>query len=144
MNIYATQLNNALTFAAKGESNHWVMMDGAAEFGGTEAASRPMEMVLFGFAGCSGSDIASILKKMRSPVEKFEIFIEADRANEHPKVFTKIHLKFVFHGTDIKAKDVERAIELARTKYCPVWGMLGQVVTITNSYEIIEPSQKEE
>ena len=144
MNIYATQINHALTFAAKGESNHWIMMDGTAEVGGTDAASRPMEMVLFGFAGCSGSDIASILKKMRSPVEKFDILIEADRAAEHPKVFTKIHLKFVFHGTGIKTKDVERAIELARTKYCPVWAMLGQTVTITDSYEIIEPSKKEE
>lgn len=136
MNAYARQISG-ITFTAKGDSNHWVMMDGAEEFGGANAASRPMEMILFGFAGCSGSDIASILQKMRAPVEMFEIFIEAERAEEHPKVFKKIHLKFVFHGDGIKLKDVERAIELARVKYCPVWAMLGKAVEITSSYDIV-------
>ena len=136
MNAYARQING-MTFTAKGDSNHWVMMDGAEEFGGSNAASRPMEMILFGFAGCAGSDIASILQKMRAPAQAFEIFIEAERAEEHPKIFKKIRLKFVFHGDGLKTKDVERAIELARVKYCPVWAMLGKTVEITDSYEIL-------
>jgi putative redox protein len=127
-----------LTFAAKGESNHWVMIDGPEEFGGSSAASRPMEFILFGFAGCSGSDIASILQKKRVQVEKFTIVVKAERAEEHPKVFTKIHLTFQFTGKNIKAKDVERSIELTRTKYCPVWAMLQESIEITHSYDIQE------
>ena len=137
MKAYITQVKG-ITFVAKGESNHWIMIDGPEEFGGSMAASRPMEFILFGFAGCTGSDIASILEKMRTKLEKFEIDVEAERAEEHPKVFTKIHLSFRFTGKGIKAKDVERAIELTRTRYCPVWAMLKNSVEITHSYKIQE------
>ncbi len=137
MKALVTQLKG-MTFAAKGESNHWVMIDGPEEFGGSSAASRPMEFILFGFAGCSGADIASILQKKRANVEKFEISIEAERAEDYPKVFTKIHLNFLFIGRNLKEKDIERAIELTRTKYCPAWAMLKDVVEITYAYEIRE------
>jgi putative redox protein len=140
MKMYAKQVKG-ITFAMKGGSNHWVMIDGPEEFGGAEAASRPMEFILFGFAGCAGSDIASILQKMRSPVERFEINIDAENATEHPKVFTSIHLTFLFAGRDVKAKDVERAIEMTRTKYCPVWAMLKESVEITYEYHVEELSE---
>ena len=125
-----------ISFVARGESNHWVTIDGPEEFGGSSAASRPLEFILFGFAGCAGSDIASILRKKRVNVESFEIHVDAERAEEHPKTITKIHLNFLLRGKAIKAKDVERAIELARTTYCPVWAMLKEGVEITHSYEI--------
>ena len=137
MKAYVKHLGG-VTFIAKGDSKHWVPMDGLEQFGGSEAASRPMEMILFGFAGCAGSDIASILKKMRMNIERFEIEVDAERAEEHPKVFTSIHLKFVFTGTGIKEQNVERAIELTSTQYCPVWAMLRNTVEITHSYEIRE------
>ncbi len=137
MEVYARQLTG-ITFAMRGGSNHWVMIDGPEKFGGAEAASRPMELVLFGFVGCAGSDIASILGKMRSSVTQFEITADAETASEHPKVFTKIHLNFLFAGKDIKTKDVERAIEMTRTKYCPVWAMLKDSVDITYNYAIEE------
>jgi len=137
MEAYLTQIKG-ITFAAKGTSNHWVMLDGLEEFGGSAAASSPMEFILFGFAGCTGSDIASILKKKRVKLEKFEMNVEAERAEEYPKVFTKIHLSFLFTGKDIKTNDVERAIELSRTKYCSVWAMLKNTIEITSSYEIRE------
>ena len=129
---------NGITFAAKGESNHWVMIDGPEKFGGSSAASRPLEFILFSFAGCAGSDIASILKKKRVKLDHFEIHVESERAEEHPKVFTKIHLNFLFTGKNMKERDVERAIELTQTTYCPVWSMLKQSVEITHSYEIRE------
>lgn len=137
MKIQLKQLKG-ISFAAKGDSNHWIMMDGSEQFEGSEAASRPMEFILFGFAGCAGADIVSILRKMREQVEQFDVDIEAERAEEHPKVFTKIHLNFLFVGKDIKTKNVERAIEMTRTKYCPVWAMLKEAVEIRYSYNITE------
>ncbi|PIE32412.1 osmotically inducible protein OsmC [candidate division KSB3 bacterium] len=137
MKIQAKQVKG-ITFAMKGGSNHWVMSDGPEEFDGAEAASRPMEFILFGFAGCAGSDIVSILKKMRSNVARLEIDVDAENAAEHPKVFTNIHLTFSFAGKGVKDKDVERAIEMTRTKYCPVWSMLKESVEITYEYHIEE------
>jgi putative redox protein len=126
-----------LTFAAKGDSGHWVMLDGPEELGGADAAARPKELILFGFAGCTGMDVASILTKRRRTLDRFEIQVEADVADTHPKVFTHIHLTFLFKGKDLTPKEVERAIELSRTKYCGVWAMLKQAVDITYAYKIM-------
>jgi len=75
-----------VTFVGKGQSNHWVTMDGPEEFNGNNAATRPKELILVGLAGCSGSDIASILSKMKENVVRFEIDVDAETADEHPKV----------------------------------------------------------
>ncbi len=125
-----------ITFAAKGESNHWVMMDGPETFEGANAGSRPKELLLFALAGCTGSDVASILKKMRAPLRGFEIRLTAHEQDEHPKVFKDIHIEYIFFGNGIAPKDVEKAIELSTTKYCSVSAMLKPAVNITHSYKI--------
>ena len=90
-----------MTLVGKGDSNHWVAMDASPEVGGTDAGSRPLELFLMGLGGCTTMDVLSILKKKRSPVEDYELQIEADRAEEHPKVFTQVRLKFIFYGKGI-------------------------------------------
>ena len=125
-----------MTFVAKGDSTHWITMDSTEQYGGTDAAARPKELILFGFAGCTGMDVVSILEKRRLTLDRFEIQVAAEVADQHPKVFNKIHLTFLFKGKGITPKEVERAIELSRTKYCPVWAMLQKAVDITYSYEI--------
>jgi len=126
-----------LTFSAKTSSNHWVMMDGPEDFGGSNAAIRPKELLLVALGGCTGSDVASILQKKRIQVDNFEMNITADSTDEHPKVYTKMHVEYVFHGKDIKEKDVERAIELSQTKYCGVTAMFEKAMEITHSYKIV-------
>ncbi len=130
---------NGITFVAKGDTNHWIMMDGEPLFGGSEAAPRPKELILFGLAGCTASDVVPILKKKRAPLQNFEMNINAKTSDEHPQVFTDIHLEYVFYGEDIKPADVERAIELSLTKYCSVTAMLRKSVNITHSYRIEKP-----
>lgn len=128
-----------VTFFGKTDSNHWVAMDGPTEFGGSDAGTRPKELVLLALGGCAGSDVAAILRKKRVPLAGFELRLTAEVADEHPQVFTKIHVEYVFYGTGIKTGDVERAIELSETKYCSVSAMLRATVAITHSYRI-EPS----
>jgi putative redox protein len=128
-----------LTFNAKGDSNHWVAMDADPKVGGGNAGSRPLELILMGLGGCTGMDVVSILKKMRAPLDKFEIEIETDRTDEHPKVFNKIHLKYIFYGKGLKIKNIERAIELSETTYCAASAMLKKATEISTSYEIREP-----
>jgi len=125
-----------ITFAARADSNHWVTMDGPLEFGGSNAGSRPKELLLMALGGCTGSDVASILQKKHVPVKDFRITLTAQAAEEHPQVFTAIHLEYVFAGDGIDCADVERAIELSTTKYCSVSAMLRASVKITHSYRI--------
>ena len=129
-----------VTFAGKSESNHWVMMDGAEEFGGSRAASGPMELLLISLGGCTAFDVASILRKKRVKLEGFEVRLKAERATEAPKVLTKIHIEYVFRGENIPKQDVERAIELSQTKYCSVSAMLKKAAELTHSYSIEKPT----
>ncbi len=128
-----------ITFVGRTDSNHWVAMDGPADFGGSNAGTRPKELILLALGGCTGSDVVAILKKKRTPVDNIEIRLTAEVADEHPQVFTRIHVEYVVYGDGIKKEDVERAIELSETKYCSVSAMLRGNVAITHSYKI-EPS----
>ncbi|MHB8336426.1 MAG: OsmC family protein [Ignavibacteriaceae bacterium] len=134
---YVKQIKG-ITFAGKTDSNHWVTMDGPENFGGSNAGIRPKELILLSLAGCTGSDVISILSKKRTPLDDFEINIKADVADEHPQVFTKIDLEYVFYGKNLNVKDIERAIELSQTKYCSVTAMLQKAVEMTHSYRIVE------
>jgi len=127
---------NGVTFIGKGQSNHWIAMDGPEEFKGSNAASRPKELILIGLAGCSGSDISSILSKMKENITRFEIDVDAESSDEHPKVYTKIHLKYRFWGENLNEEKIEKAINLSQDKYCSVSAMLKPTVDITHSVEI--------
>lgn len=139
--VYLKQVKG-LTLAAKGESNHWITMDGPEKLGGSDAGVRPKELVLMALAGCTGSDVVSILKKKRVNLTDFEINIAAQQSEEHPKVFTHIDLEYVFYGKDIKEKDVERAIELSTETYCGVSAMLKKAMTINHTFRIVETEKE--
>lgn len=127
---------DGLTFIGKADSNHWVTIDGPKSFSGSEAASRPMELLLISLGGCTASDVASILKKKRVNLVKFEVNVIGERSEIHPKVFTKIHVEYIFSGKNLKNEDIKRAIELSQNKYCPISSMLQKSVDITYSYKI--------
>ncbi|WP_180737257.1 OsmC family protein [Pseudomonas aeruginosa] len=126
-------------FLGESGSGHVVVMDGPPDHGGRNLGVRPMEMVLIGLGGCTNFDVVSILKRARQPVESCEAFLEAERADEEPKVFTKIHVHFVVKGRGLKEAQVKRAVELSAEKYCSASIMLGRGgVEITHDYEIVE------
>jgi putative redox protein len=103
-----------------------------------EGGPRPMELLLIGLAGCTAMDVVSILQKKRQPVTGLETKVTAERAEEHPKVYTRIHVEYVVKGQGVKPEAVERAIELSETKYCSAMTMLRQAAEITTSYRIEE------
>lgn len=114
----------AMTFVGKGDSNHWVVMDGAPSVGGTNAGSSPMELILIALGGCSGMDVVSILRKKRMKYDKFEIKISGERADDHPKVYTKVHVEYILYGKEINEKDFLHAVELSQNTYCSVAGLI--------------------
>ena len=132
---------HGITLAARGNSNHWVVMDGSPEFGGSLAGSSPKELLLMALAGCTSMDVIPILKKRRAPIEGYEVRVTGKEREEHPRIFTDIHLEYVFYGDGINPADVERAIELSRTKYCAVSAIMAASARITHSYRIESPTK---
>ncbi|MCD6375561.1 MAG: OsmC family protein [Caldisericaceae bacterium] len=124
-----------VTFNGITDSNHWVPMDGPPKFGGENGAIRPKELLLLSLAGCTGSDVASILIKMRQKFHRFEVHVDAEMADEHPKVYTKIHLTYKIWG-EVNEQNLVKAINLSQDVYCAVTAMLQKAVEITHSYEI--------
>ncbi len=125
-------------FDALTQTGHEITMDGAPDHGGNNEGARPMELLLIGMGGCTAFDVVGILKKARAELVSLKIELEAERADEVPAVFTKIHVRFILTGKGLKEKLVERAIELSAKKYCSASIMLGQTADITHSFEIIE------
>ncbi len=116
-----------VAFMGETGSGHAVVMDGAPEAGGRNLGPRPMEMLLLGAGGCTSFDVISILKKSRQQVSSCHVEIDSERAEEIPKVFTKIHMHFVVKGRNLKPAVVERAVNLSAEKYCSASIMLGQM-----------------
>ncbi len=129
---------DGMQFSGISETGHEVVMDGAPEYGGHDQGPRPMELVLLGMGGCTAFDIVHILKKGRQPVEGCEAVLEAERAPEDPKVFTRIHVHFAIRGHGLNPDQVARAISLSSEKYCSASIMLGKTARITHDFEIIE------
>jgi putative redox protein len=97
-----------------------------------------MEMLLLGVAGCTMIDVVTTLKKMRQELTHCETKVNAKRADDHPKVFTDIHIQFIIKGKGLDTKKVEKAITLSAEKYCSASIMLGKTASITHDFEIVE------
>ncbi|EHP44431.1 redox protein regulator of disulfide-bond formation [Cupriavidus basilensis OR16] len=129
---------DGMSFVAETGSGHIVAMDGAPEGGGHNLAPRPMEMVLLGTGGCTAYDVVLILKKGRQDVRGCSVKLQAERASEDPKVFTKINFHFTVTGRNLNPGSVERAIHLSHDKYCSASIMLAKTAEITHTVEIVE------
>jgi putative redox protein len=126
-------------FMGESETGHAVILDGALESGGRNLGMRPMEMLLIGMGACTAFDVVTILKKSRQAVVDCVAEIDAERADEIPKVFTKIHVHFVVTGKGLNPGQVERAVKLSAEKYCSASIMLAKSVDISHDFEIKEP-----
>jgi putative redox protein len=127
-----------VTFVGESDSGHAVVMDGPPESGGKNRGLRPMEMLLVGMGGCTAFDVVEILRRARQEVVDCEVELEAERAPEAPKVFTRIHVRYRVKGRGLAESRVKRAIDLSAEKYCSASIMLGKTATITHEYEILE------
>jgi putative redox protein len=97
-----------------------------------------MELVLIGTGGCSAYDVVHILEKGREAIEDVVVEVEAERASQDPKVFTKIHMHFVVKGRELARHKVERAVALSIEKYCSASAMMSKTAAITHDFEVVE------
>jgi len=125
-------------FEVKTEKGLVINFDAPSKYGGEDSAPTPMETVLACLAGCTSFDVVSILKKKRQNISDYSVVTEAERSEEPPEVFTKIHIQYIVKGKNISKEALERAIQLSYDKYCSVGAMLKKTADITTSYEIIQ------
>lgn len=129
---------NGRAFLGESGSGHSVVMDGAPEAGGRNIGVRPMEMLLLGLGGCTAFDVVMILEKAREKVSGCEVAMEAERAGEDPKVFTKVKMIYTLTGRNLKPAAVERAIKLSAEKYCSASKMFEKTATLEHEWHIRE------
>jgi len=115
-----------------------VIMDSSAEFGGENKGPRPKELLLASVSGCTGMDVVAILKKMQVELESFNLEVEADMTEEHPKHYTKMHLIYEFKGKNLDRSKLEKAVTLSQDKYCGVSYMFKKFLEFTYEIRIIE------
>ena len=132
-----------LTFIGKSQSGT-VLMDASPDVGGEGLAPKPMEMVLFALAGCTGMDVISILKKMKQKITMLKIDIKAQTRDEHPKVFTKIDLTYNIKGRELDSEKVKHAVYLSKTKYCSVQAMLSKTAEINYIVNIAKEESEQD
>jgi putative redox protein len=121
--------NKGLQFTATDHNNHRVTVDTDTEYGGFDKGIRPIEFLLVSLGGCMGMDIVSILQKKGGKIDTFEIIVDGQRAEEHPKRYEKITVKIICKG-EYRQEDLQRSLELSRDKYC------GAVATLQNPPDI--------
>lgn len=124
------------TFVGQSGSGHGLIIDGPTEHGGSNLGPSPMELVLLGTGGCTAFDVLDILKKGRQAVDDCWVELDAERAAEAPKVFTRITMRFVVTGKALNRATVERAVQLSAEKYCSASIMIGKTAEIVREVEI--------
>ena len=131
------------TFLGESGSGHSVVMDGDPAGGGRDLGIRPMEALLLGMGGCTAYDVVEILQKGRQDVEDCVIELDGERADEIPKVFTKIVVRYIVTGRNLDPKKVERAVSLSAETYCSATIMLGKTAEVTHEIEIVDSAISE-
>jgi putative redox protein len=128
------------TFVGESGSGHKVVLGTAFGPEGRTPGPSPMELVLIGMGGCAVFDVVHILEKGRESIEDVAVELEAERAQQDPKVFTRIHMQFVVKGRGLAPEKVERAIALSVEKYCSASAMIAKTATITHDFEVVDTS----
>jgi putative redox protein len=118
---------------------HTVRLDADAESGGSDSGVRPKPLLLTALAGCTGMDVAAMLSKMRQPLSFFNLEVEAETGEEHPKTYTRIELVYQFKKSDgLDESKVDKAIKLSQEKYCGVSAMLKKACDVSYRVEYLD------
>lgn len=126
------------TFVGESGGGHALVIDALPEHGGRDLGPSPMELVLIGAGGCTAFDVLDILKKGRHAVTDCVVELQAERAPEPPRVFTRITLRYRLTGRRLSRAAVERAVQLSAERYCSASIMLAKTAEIVHEIEIHE------
>ena len=117
---------------------HNVIIDAAKESGGDDLGPRPKKLMLTALAGCTGVDVIMILKKMKVVPEEFNVLVEGELTEEHPKYYNKMKIVYQFKGKDLPREKLEKAVKLSEEKYCGVSAVYRQAMEMTTEIRVLE------
>ena len=130
--------NGKRRFVAWDETGHGVVMDATPAHKGDGSGARPLELVLYALAGCTGIDIVSILEKQRQDVRDLEVTVTAEQRDEHPKRYERVRVEYVVTGVGLKESAVSRAVRLSQEEYCSVRALFDPTIEVTHEYRLVE------
>ena len=116
-------------------NGHTIITDAPVKNGGDNSGPSPKSLLLAGLIGCTGIDVASILKKMRVEYDDLTIEVETYHTDDQPRVYKDIHMVYRFKGKDLPLDNINKAVQLSQEKYCGVSAMLAKATPIT--YEVV-------
>lgn len=116
-------------------NGYQVAMNAPEVLGGQGDKASPKDLFVLGLAGCTAWDIGHTLSRMRLPLERLSVEVQAEESNETPKVFTRMVVIYRVWGT-LPYERVQHAVELSWTKYCGVSLTLKPVVDLTYRIEL--------
>jgi len=119
-------------------NNHKIVLDAVETVGGKDRGPRPKPLLLVALGGCTGMDVVSMLKKMRVEFDYFNIEVEGELTEEHPKYYHTITINYVFKGKDLPMGKLEKAVNLSQDRYCGVTAMLNKAAKIEHKIIIEE------
>ncbi len=137
-NVQVTWTGPGMRMVGDVEGGSSILLDSSSPEYGTHSGPSPMELLLLGLAGCTAMDVISIMAKKRQPMTNLQVKVQGERAQTHPKIWTKIHLEYIAYGQGLSETALARAIELSESTYCSANAMLSKAAEITHSYRIVE------
>ena len=129
--------DEAMSFSSEIDG-HKLVVDAAPEVGGQDKGMRPKPLMLAALAGCTGMDVVSILKKMKVEFNSFNIQVDANMTDQHPKVYDNFHITYEVTGKDLSLAKIEKAVTLSQENYCGVSAMYKQFAKLTYEIKLIE------
>jgi putative redox protein len=130
--------NGGMSFATELQG-HRLTVDAESRFGGQNRGPRPKPLVLTALGGCTGMDVVSLLNKMQMPFDALAVEVEGEAREEHPQVYTRLHLRYILKGNALDRDKIDKAIGLSLDKYCAVHAMLAKSVPISHEV-VLNPS----
>jgi putative redox protein len=119
-------------------NGHKIVVDAKEEFGGQDKGPRPKALMMLALAGCTGMDVVSLLQKMRVELEDFNVRIESELTDEHPKHYTKMNIVYEFKGKNLDVEKLKKAIDMSQDKYCGVSASYKKAMEVTYEIKIID------
>jgi len=126
-----------MSFDAVADSGHVIRLGTKKEYGGDEDGASPMELVLMALIGCTASDVVTVMNKKQQNLTSLEIKVHGDRVEDHPRIYKKLFVEYIFGGEGLDPKAVERSVQLSVEKYCSVQAMLKATVPIEHKITIL-------
>ncbi len=127
-----------MAFDVMSGSGHTLTLDASAELGGTNRGPQPMELVLLALAGCAGMSVISVVNRGRASVSGYQVRVWGERATGYPRVFTRVVVEHALRGRNLTSAAVERAVQLAASRYCAVSATLGEVADVAETWRLID------